>query len=288
MTTWGLFTTDGAYSARCFSKGLQNKGFDFTYNNPMGWNDSFFREVDVAVVFGWRKDQQACLKSFTSRNIPTVVVDLGYVNRFEDGVDNISKSYLQVGIGDRLNSIPPFYLPADRFDKLGLRYPDKFNDPDGYLLFCGQWVLDASHPFNDELSIKSFIDELQEKVGDVKIKYRQHPRMITNDVERRAIEEDFNEARAVITWSSNSGHDALREGIPVFASEDAAYYEIATDIKFLNKKATNPPFPNEKKWRQYFSRLAYGQWSFEEIESGEAIDFLWNRIDGHGEKFWRR
>jgi hypothetical protein len=279
---WFLYSDQAAWSGNSFSEGIKQLGQDFKFRNPMCWTDDDFRACDIAVIFGFRESQQACIRSNISRGIPTVIVDLGYIDRF-DGLEDNPNQTLQVSIGDHLNIIPNSASNClfDRFEKLNIRYPGKINAPDGYALFCGQWPGDTAHPFKDELSIREFINEIRVRIPDIEVKYRTHPRLISSKIDKKSIEEDFEGARCILTYNSNSGHDALREGMPIFCHTDAVYANLGSDLlknKELEKRIKNPPFPTEDRWTDYFTRLAYGQWSFDELKTGDCQKFILNEL----------
>ena len=62
------------------------------------------------------------------------------------------------------------------------------------------------------------------------------------------------------------------KGVPVFCDEAAMYAEYAnTDIDNIEKPLTF-------NLQEYFSRLAYSQWTCEEIVRGEKWEFLEKHI----------
>lgn len=281
---WFLYSDECAWSCSSFAKGLDVIGDKYKFRNPMGWSDDDFRHCDISVIFGCQPPQQRCIASNKARYVPTVVIDLGYVDRFQECPDvDREHSFLQVSIGDSLNIIPQKACPTDRFDKLHLAYPGNKSVKDGYALFCGQLPGDAAHPFKDQFSITNLIQEIQQRIPDIKVKYRTHPKLISNKVDRIALEEDLAGARCVLTYNSNSGHDALREGIPVFCHESAPYSELGSALfkyEQLEDRISNPPFPTKTHWEYYFSRLAYGQWSFSELIRGDCQRFIKQTLFG--------
>ncbi len=90
------------------------------------------------------------------------------------------------------------------------------------------------------------------------VRIRRHP---GNDAPKRPLAEDLKGAWAVAIWSSGAGVHALIEGIPVFC---AAPYWI------LKGAAASGPIeaPVTPERLSHFERLAWAQWSCEEIAAG--------------------
>jgi hypothetical protein len=277
---WFLYSDETVWSGSSFAKGIKKIGDEYRFRNTTGWSDDDFRKCDIAVVFGCRDAQQRCIRSNKIHNVPTIVIDLGYVDRFDDYPDvEREHSYLQVNIGETLNIIPNKTCPSDRYDKLNLSYPGNRNNKDGYALFCGQMPGDATHPFKDAFSITNVVQEIQRRIPNIEVKYRAHPKVIINKVDMIAIEEDFAGARCILTYNSNSGHDALRYGLPIFCHQSAPYADLASSLFTLNQledRIKNPPFPSKNQWEHYFKRLAYAQWSFDELKNGECQQYIKN------------
>ena len=84
------------------------------------------------------------------------------------------------------------------------------------------------------------------------------------------LNKTIDESSFVCTFSSGMGIDAILRGTPVYAESKASFvHSISTDIK--NAVAGNLNTPDRES---IFSRLAYCQWSTEEIESGAAWKHL--------------
>src|SRR5690606_3885364 len=101
--------------------------------------------------------------------------------------------------------------------------------------------------------------------------YRPHPRggIDLPGVESHTgwLEESLAGARLVVTWNSNVGHDALLAGVPVVAHGPAAYDEL-----------TGETLPSVDARREYFHRVAYGQWTLAEMRSGLCQRFVLDHL----------
>lgn len=92
----------------------------------------------------------------------------------------------------------------------------------------------------------------------------------------RPLAEDLARADFVVTYCSNVGHDALLEGIPVFADQKAMYAKLSQpDLQ----KAILARCPSVNLRKNYFQRVAYSQWTLPEVSEGlpfQAMEkFLW-------------
>lgn len=270
---WLIANRSGIASADAMIAGLNHLDEKWEMVDPSGWSDHYWIPCDVAVAFGIRNQEQAFLASAKRRGVPTVVVDLGYINRFDENFRPVfdRDRTLQLSIGDNVGIIPKIKCPEDRRIRLGIKYPGDLSKKDGPVLVLGQWPSDPTHPFSDPASITTWIDEIRQLIGpDIHVKYRPHPRLMKSD---EFIDDALRSARCAVVWSSNSGNDALVAGIPV-AAKTGPYKEIVANVDDIAIFAMSPWFPTKDVWECYFNRLAYGQWSFAELADGSAIKFI--------------
>ena len=83
--------------------------------------------------------------------------------------------------------------------------------------------------------------------------------------DRCKIEEDLEDAHAVVTFSSNAAVDAVLSGVPAFVLGPGIAKPVSnTDLS----KIEEPWFPTEKERLQWCYDLAYCQWRVEEMEDG--------------------
>lgn len=216
--------------------------------------------ADAVIVHGERSGR-AIRKSYEAANVPVFTVDFGYMRRV-NGLDEASTGHFQVGRGG-LNMIPEFVCPPDRFDALGLDVVAQGGDPNGYVLVCGQVPGDAAlgqDGVEHEKWLRSQLSQYDNAI------YRPHPRggidLAGIESNRQSLADALSGARLVVTYSSNVGHDALLAGVPVMAHGPAAYTELCGDL------------PSVKARREYFSRVAYGQWTLAEIRRGDCMRFI--------------
>lgn len=277
---WLISTRTGGKSSTSFIQGLNKLNQEWVGADPTAWKETMWcYNVDVAVIFGCRADDLAIRDSAKANGVPTVMVDLGYINRFNEAYRPIwdNEKTLCVSVGDLPGWVPSFTCKSDRKELLGIKYPTLKYKSKGDVLVIGQWPVDLCHPFRSMDAIDAWVNTIKERIPNESVKYRPHPRAVDYDIE--FLEEAFLKAKCVVTWSSNTGHEALLEGIPVITVA-GAYREITESLDNLEDFVTDPWFPDKTSWEDYFSRLAYGQWSFQEFENGLPQTFIKDYLEG--------
>ncbi|MFA5662391.1 hypothetical protein [Castellaniella sp.] len=216
----------------------------------------------VAVLGMW--NCAPIVRDYRARGTPVLVVELGYLRRAarEQAADD--GGYHQVSL-NALNAPPAFACPPDRFDALNLEIIES-PPKDGYVLICGQVPDDKSHGMTRA--------ECQAWTAGWLAKYpnavfRPHPlrgyklpegtRIDTH----KYIEESLAGARLVVTVNSTAGNAALLAGVPVIADGQATYSDLSGEA-----------LPSLADRLAYFHRLAYGQWTREEMRDGACVEFL--------------
>lgn len=222
-------------------------------------------DFDVVVTFALREGR-AVLERYSAAGRPVLVADWGYLARVNHA-GQAAVGHWQISLGG-LNQIPTFACPPDRFDALGLDLVERGGDPDGYVLVCGQVPGDAAHGMQAD----EYRAWLSDQVGRYEnIVYRPHPRggidLPGIESDRRPLTESLSGARLVVTYNSNVGHEALMAGVPVAASGPAAYAELAGEA-----------LPTAAMRRAYFNRVAYGQWTRDEMRSGRCQRFILDHL----------
>lgn len=219
------------------------------WRHPHFWRDDEAESFDLVVVLGLHGKNANILRVYTARGVPVVVLDLAY---FRD-----VQGYWQVGVGG-INRPPAFPCPGDRFDALGLSVQPSGGDPDGYILYAAQRPGDRSHG----LSFRRWRELLRQAPG----KIRMHPKDVPQET---TLAEDLAGARMLKTLCSTSGIEALLAGIPAVADlpERAAWGELSDET-----------LPSVEARTELFRRLAYGQWTMDEMRDGTCAAFVLNHL----------
>lgn len=101
------------------------------------------------------------------------------------------------------------------------------------------------------------------------VRLRPHPQ---NDEPKRHLSEDLKNAWMAVVWSSSAGLHALAAGIPVLCEAPQWIGKAAAATGLVDE---GEPLPERLAM---FQRMAWAQWTLEEIASGGPIRRL---LDGH-------
>lgn len=248
--------------------GFKNIGIKTIWRRHDVFNEDCVEDFDLVVCNGLRNKYHDILKCYNKINTPVMVTDLGYLNRKE--------GYYQVGL-NKLGYILPQECPNDRFKKLNIVVSQKRKKSDNILLL-GQLPGDAQHGFTEFELINLYKDYVQKlrSVTKRKIIFRPHPvkKIHLGDIVDGYDNEqtlNFNNIHAAVTYNSTSGLDALIAGVPVFCDESAFYVnEGNSDFRDLE----NPNFPIKSSLEKLLNRVAYSQWTRDEISKGLPMELL--------------
>src|SRR5688500_6132540 len=147
--------------------------------------------------------------------------------------------------------------PADRLQALGLR-PQPWNKSGRYILVCPptDYFVQAHgcHGWLDETlaALRAATDR------EIVIRQKSKPGEPV-----APLDEVLRGAHAVVTHSSNVAIEAVVAGTPVFVSATSAAAPVGlTDLSLIE----SPAYPDREAW---LAHLAYSQFSFEEMQSGQ-------------------
>lgn len=234
-------------------------------------------DVDVAVFTGEPEETRQLRHQAEAYGIMSVVLDLGYMRR---GSPSNPKGYLQAGLG-KLCWVPPMLVPSDRFDALRLDVQNDRALPGGEWMIAGQVPQDTQHKLTEN-QLEDYYTGwlasiLRSDVPVDRIYLRKHPhgpspfRRWTGRVEfgnEVPLAESLARCAAVVTYNSTLFYEATMAGVPVLCHHGAHYSPLssaAPDLLFYRSAADKLPF---------LHRMAYAQWTSEEMEKGKAIAFL--------------
>ena len=181
----------------------------------------------------------------------TLVFDLGWFKRSWSTYKEYERGYYQIGV-NHIGWIPP-RAPGNRWDKLELEIVPQRESHLERVLAVGQVANDAQHGLS--------YDELDGwmKAMFPKYRFRPHPQG-AQGIPKNTLEEDLDWCDTVLTYNSTVGLEAIRMGIPVYCSTNCFYRDIARE-KSVDKR------------REFFNRVAYAQWTEEEIAEGKAYHY---------------
>lgn len=251
-----IYAALGSVVAGAFADGIAAAGHTAHFRSIGDHTKGETEPCDVVIVDGLRERGADVLADFEKRGIPVIVTDLGYIDRASGPTD--IEGHWQVGIGG-LNRLPSIDCPGDRFVKLGVEVAAPRTDG-AVTIIAGQHVGDAAHPFKTAAEIARWAEEIASKI-DGEVVFRPHPRSPdvrpNLPIDDLPLAESLARAKNVVAYSSNIGNDALLAGVQPLANGPAIWADVSIDARDA-----------------YFAKLAYAQWTLDEISSGEAIRFL--------------
>jgi len=243
-----------------FLNGLKRHGFKGSWANQ-----AHYRPSDLAVIWGHRFPH--IIKGQKEYGGDYLVMERGY---FKDRMTYCSMGY------NGLNGRAEFLAensPPDRWEKHGTEVKSWKTDGK-YILLMGQVSGDQSL---QGINIRMWYQEVIEKIKgltDMPVFFRPHPvarqqetGLDCDGYERGTLAESLQDAYLAITFNSNTGVDAVINGIPVIAMDkgsmawNMAQHEITLEQSM----------PDRNQW---LYDLGYKQWLPKEIANGDAWEHL--------------
>lgn len=264
------------------SEGLQALGAAVTWRNHGYWDPAtgVLEDADVIATFGQRLWSKKIAAAYRERGVPVLTVDLPPLR-----IGTMADDYRALWL-DWVNWLPGDNCPSDRLTRLFSHYRIQFErrrNAGERVLLCGQCAEDAAHGLG-ALELRDWFQLLADTIAEFNaLVWRPHPRdrfklngFPMSDPDQPIAEVLREDWHAVATLNSTSGLEAILNGLPVFCSTESFYGDIAnTNLATLQ----NPWWPGLGRRAQWFARLAYSQWTFGELASGEAIRYALGQIE---------
>jgi len=249
-----------------FVKGLKRHGYKAEW-----LSDESYKPCDLAVIWGLRFPH--IIEGQKDSGQDYLVMERGY---FGD-----RNEYCSLGFNG-LNGRAEFHAdksPPDRWQKHRIDIEPWHIGGDHYLLM-GQVNGDQSLYSTD---IRKWYKDVIAKLKNITsrpILFRPHPLARQHDKGLDVdgvkagctIGEAFEGTYCAITYNSNSGVDAVLNGIPLITMDQGS---MAWDLA-LHEITTERITPLRDQW---LYDLAYKQWTMDEMASGEAWDHLKKRYE---------
>lgn len=166
-----------------------------------------------------------------------------------------------------MNRPPSFECPSDRFDSLGIAVKPKGKGKRPLVL--GQHVGDPSHGYTAE-AMQAWAQGLCDSLG---ARFRPHPDSpqvrVAAEAATGPLEAVLADTSVVHTLCSTGGLEALLAGVPAIAEmpERACWGSLS-----------GPRLPSKAARLALCARLAYGQWTLDEMRSGEGPRFVMENL----------
>lgn len=246
------------YRLDAFTKALEINGFRVICDH----RNYTMREGDLLVTWNRYGTGDRMADMFQRAGNPVIVAENSYVNMrgtkkaFALALNHHNGAGIwPFGDGDRLNLLDIEIKPWIDRGKFVLVLPQRGIGPSGVAM------------------PRNWGEHMQSKIKTrcrMPVKLRRHP---GNQKNPPALETDLRKAHCGVTWGSGAGIKALIAGVPVF-------YEfknwIAGSAACFTIKEINHERPSELMGDRVkmLKRLAWAQWTVQELMSGTPIRFL--------------
>lgn len=275
----GVYARGGQMAAAEVVQGLQALGHRADFRRPLFKGPSDCEPFETVFVLGWKGTAKLIREQYAARDVPVVVMDSPWFGPF--GAD-----LWRLSAGEGPSWLFPAGCPSTRAEKLKAlpRFTAQRVPADAPVLLCGQVPGDAAHelPSADAVAewAKSTAADIQALL-DRPVVWRPHPAVAGlapnaahaipgasySDPQQESIGEALGSCYALVTVSSGAGLDALARGVPVVATGEPAYADLAGSIRDLPK--IKPPRLDQVQ--ELFSRLAFQHWAKDELARGGGL-----------------
>lgn len=213
---------------------------------------------DVCLIWNRTPRSRYSFEAADAAGAACLVAENGYA-----GVDRNGVKPYAIALDGHTGSGRWFVGDADRLDALELDFQPMRPLGDRALL-VGQRGIGSIHMRSPHAFLDNTRPHLERKGWSVL--ERKHPGIKTPE---RPLSMDLGQVNQVVVWSSNVATQALIQGLPAFYA--APTIVTAGAAKPLLRTTT---VATEDERRAAFTRMAWAQWTIDEIDSGEAIKTL--------------
>jgi hypothetical protein len=213
---------------------------------------------DYLILWNHRPSTEAQAETWEACGGTVLVCENGYA-----GVDSAGRQYYAIGVHGHNGA---GWYPCgneDRFVALGIAV-EPWRADGSHVLICGQRGI-GSKQMASPPNWHTFAAQEMKKRTSRPIRIRQHP---GNGPPAVPLEDDLAGAWACCIWSSSCGIRALAAGVPVFYS---APKWICAEAASRDLDSIETPGRDDAARLSALSRMAWGQRSVDEIETGEVF-----------------
>lgn len=245
---------------KMFAEGLRRHGI-----TPEFRRESMYRKSDLAVM--WAHKKATVIRNQRESGLNYLVMERGY---FGDRFAMTSLGF------NGLNGYANFHnerSSSSRWEKHRVAVKEWKTGGD-IIVLMGQVPTDASlktcSNYSQWVGIAGLIAQQRYQLP---VYFRPHPHPAASAFRPRlpilqgTLEAALDRAAAVLTWNSNSGVDAVLNGVPLIAVDRGSMaYSMA-----VNQIGDPLIRPDRTQW---LHNLAYTQWTNSEISQGESWEHL--------------
>jgi hypothetical protein len=268
MRAFNLIRPGPVYRREAFDRGLEAAGLNVSSQVP-----ALPGPDDVLVIWNRYAEYDAIARRVEAAGGRVLVAEngyLGYGARSHRAHDLSARRMYALALFDHGGRGAWPTLPGGRrFPQLGVEL--KAWTRAGHaapVLVCAQRGIGSPFRASPPSWAEKVAAELR-KAG-IASKVRAHP----GDKDPRvSLEADLEGCQACVVWSSGAGVKALVEGVPVFY---ACPWWICSDgaRRYLGPGSIGAPVKNDLQRELALERMAWAQWTVEEISSGEPFRLL--------------
>lgn len=247
------------YRREAIEKGLKRLGYTID-------NDGVFPQSKQDLLVLWNRkagieDNAATL--WEQRGGTVIVMENGYLQK-------VDKTMYAISVHGHNGS---GWFPIgteDRFSKLGFEVKPWRPVAGGHWLVCGQRGIGSP----TMASPPQWAEKTCRALRHVPTRLRQHP---GNHAPKVPLLDDLANAHCCMIWSSGSGVRALVEGVPVYY--DAPHWICSeAAVPLAHALSFEPKLPEQPR-EVALHRMAHGQWSVDEIASGEPFARILDKLE---------
>ena len=248
------------YRREAFVAGLEANGYRVSLDRPVKPEAG-----DVLVLWNRYGMNDVLAAKWEAAGCPVIVAENGYLGR-----DAEDRQFYALALGDH-NGAGQWTTPGD--DSWGQRWasldatpaPWRAPTPQGHILICGQRGIGSARMVVANDWRDGVVRRLRTKTKRP-IRFRRHPAQAGPPMP--PLEEDLAGAWACVIWASTAGVRALILGVPVFYDAPAW---ICSGAARHGLDRIEEPMTDDARRSVALSRMAWAQWTVEEIASGEPF-----------------
>ena len=256
-----ILRKDPHYRRDAFEHGLKRLGYSLDSQPKPGPN---------SVLVLWNRkpgNEENLARLYESHGSKVVIAENGYIGKDANG-----HQLYAMALNGHNGSGRWFIGDADRWLKLGIEikpWREPFAEK-GYVLICAQRGIGSKTMASPPGWHRRVLEEQRRFPGAGEMRTRMHPGSLPS---KTTLEQDWAGARGLLIWSSSSGVKALVAGLPV--CYNAPHWVCAgAGTKYASSRAlTFYQGPREIA----LARMAWAQWTLEEIGDGTAFECLLNQ-----------
>jgi len=265
LNAYCLLRQGPVYRREAFLKGLAAAGLNVSNHLPRRPGPE-----DVLVIWNRYAENDDLARRFELGGGRVIVAENGYLGvggRTHRAHDRSDRRMYALALGDH-NGRGAWPAGAGRFEQLGVEVK-AWRVEQGKVLVCAQRGIGSP----GRGSPPSWADQVAREIRaqlDVPVVVRPHPGDRDPEI---PLEQDLAGARACVIWASGAGVKALVEGVPVFYA--CPWWVCSLGARrYCGAGSLLMPIRNDVQRAAALERMAWAQWTCEEISSGLPFKLL--------------